>query len=362
MSDDEIKRSKEQTRKNSQTTFRHHYVPRMYLKRWATGEGDEIRYTNVDTKQTELVLPEEIAVEPNFYQIAAPDIDADGNPDMWFETHMGRIEDRAANWLRALDQQSDGRIKDSNLISNLAVFIGLQSQRTKRGRQSESNIDEAINRYGAERILNLPGFLPILCEVAGKPYSARDHRAIVADILAQKSVSRDAKPKMIDSAIGVWKNTITPMLENDLMWWLVSADSALITSDEPVLRIPRKRDSRELPVSFRKAKLIAFPIGPDRLIIMSRKGALLKPPHKLNSTEVKFLNREFALNCNELVFEEPSSQIASQLNVPPYPSASENLPNAITTAQQFAKLVSLPTRWSAASHAPQWPLSRWTSD
>ncbi|BCK53940.1 MULTISPECIES: DUF4238 domain-containing protein [Nocardia] len=361
LTDVEIEKSKEETRKNAQTTFRHHYVPRMYLKRWTTDGSGEIQVTNVDTKESNCVPIESTAVEDNFYQISAPDIDADANPDMWFETHMGRIEGRAANWLRALDGQPDGRIKDKNLISNLAVYISLQSQRTQRGRQTDVGIDAAVNRYGASHILNITGLLPILCREYGIEYSEARHQAIVNQILAKRAVSSETKPKAIDAAIGAWKNVLAPLIENDRDYWLASSTGDLLTCDEPVLGIPTKRNTRQFPVSIRNSEIIVFPISPNRLLILSRKNVKIKPPFELSSTEAKFLNREFCYNCNRLVFEKSGTSIASQIQIPNYPE-KQDWSSSITSAPEFARAVLLPTRWTDAPHSPQWPLSRWTTD
>ncbi|MEU1204672.1 DUF4238 domain-containing protein [Nocardia sp. NPDC005825] len=360
LSDAEIEKSKEETRKNNQTTVEHHYVPRMYLKRWASDAG-EVRFTNMTTNHSDCVPPEVIAVESNFYQISASDINSEENPDMWFETHMGRIEDRAAHWLRALDEYKLGRIKDTNLISNLSVFIGLQSQRTKRGRQGELTINDAIDKYGAETLLNIPGFLQILCSVQKIPYSPQRHSAIVAEMIRKSSTSSSAKPKAIESAIGVWRNSITPMMEDERLWWIVDSETPMITGDEPVLRIPTRRNSRELPVSFLNAKLIVFPVSPTRAVIMSHKNLAINRPFTITSTEVTFLNREFAYSCNELVFEHPDSNITTSMRVPCYPTEATDLPTTVSTVQELMRILHPPTRWSGASHAPQWPLARWTS-
>lgn len=138
LTDNEIDRSKSLTRNNPQRTRCHHYVPQMYLRRWAGDDG--VRFVEVATGESDIKDPEEIANDEFFYQIEAPDIDPDEIPDLWFETHMSRIEDGAARWLRALDGAPDGRLKNTNLCENLAVFVALQSQRTPRARAASSTL------------------------------------------------------------------------------------------------------------------------------------------------------------------------------------------------------------------------------
>lgn len=360
-SDTEIEHSKDATRRNSQTTIRHHYVPKMYLKRWSIAGSSEIQYLNVKTNVGGCVDPDAIAFEENFYEIEASDIDSDLNPNMWFETHMGRIEDKAAHWLRALDGLQDGRVRDPNILSNLAVYVGLQSQRTIRSRQSELDIGRAIEHYGAKYVLNIPDVLPSVCTLYNIPYSLGRHREIAQSVINQGVISTSAQPKAIESAIGVWRNQIVPHLENDRSWWLASTKTPLITSDEPVVLIGTKRHSRELPVSFRSAPLILFPIGPRRLLVLAGQKAQLRAPTSLTPAETKFVNRELAFNCNELIFDEPGSTAAVQIRVPPYPSAAQEFPASVRNFAELARLVSLPTRWTGAPYQPQWPLSRWTT-
>jgi hypothetical protein len=355
LSDEEIERSKQITRDNPQRTRIHHFVPQMYLKRWADSSGD-LRFTEIDTGRSELTAPEAIANDEFFYQIVGEDIDPDNEPDLWFETHMSRIEDVAAKWLRALDNLPDGRVKDPNLADNLAVFVGLQSQRTPRRRAAELDIDAGIERFGARNILNDRRILPIICKANGIPYSPARHNQIVEEILANQPFSSEPKAKAIDTAIKVWRNRVTPRFADERTWWLATSDDPIATCDEPVVLIGKTGQPRDRFPSLDSTPLVLFPIGPHRLLISANQGRQLLRPHTFTFEEAQAVNLEIAANCLENVYEKPGSDIAAHIGVPPQPEFNPS------TASTFWEAAMPPTRWASAIATPEWPLRRWTTD
>lgn len=359
--DVEIERSKELTRGNAQTTVRHHYVPQVYLRRWSPARNAPIRVVDLANGSADDVDPDTVAYAENFYEIEAADIDPDGHPSMWFETHMSRIEDKAARWFTALDELPDGRIKNTNLLSNLAVYIGLQSQRTIRSRNNEDWIDRAIEHYGAEALFDIPGVLPAIAANYRIPYSPATHRRVAQQIIGTDLISAERKPKTIESAIGVWRNKIVPHLEQERSWWLVSTPAPLITCDEPVVLIGTKRQARNRPIPFTTAPLVLFPIGPQRLLVLALRDRKVGRPHALTAVETTYVNREIAFNSNTLLFDTPGSDVAERVTVPPYPPARTGFPETLTNGAEFIDALSPVNRWTGAPHWPQWPLSRWSS-
>ncbi len=322
----------------------------MYLRRWA-GDGG-VRFTEVATGESDIKDPEAIANDEYFYRIEAPDIDPDEVPDLWFETHMSRIEDAAARWLRALDGSPDGRLTNTNLCENLAVFVALQSQRTPRARAAELDIEAGIARFGARNIIDDRRILPILCQARNIAYRPSLHNQIVNQILSQPLISESAKPKAIESAIGVWRNTIAPHLEGR-SWWLVSTPDPLMTSDEPVVLIGPGQP-REYRPRFFNSPLVLFPVGPDRLLMLAHSDSRLSQPFTLDTDETRAVNLEIMASCHEYVYEHPASDIAAHISVPDLPAFD---PAAAAT---FWESVMVPTRWQGVTPLPDWPLPRWT--
>lgn len=353
ISDAEIELSKQQTRNNPQRTRRHHFVPQMYLKRW-TGEDEQILSTDIDTHESTIGVPDDIANEEYFYQIVGDDIDTDEHPDLWFETHMGRIEGKAAGWLRALDGLPNGRIKDPNLTHNLAVFVALQSQRTPRRRDAELDLDAAIARFGARNILNDRVRLPRMCRALGLPYSPERHFQIIDEIIAKPDFSTEPKAKIVDNCIKVWRNRIAPLLACQRVWWLVSSDTSLATCDEPVISIPAPGWPRGKFPKF-DSTLILYPIGPHRLLVATTQEHTLTGPLMLSPEEANAVNFEVATNGMKFMYEHPGSDIAAHISVPSLP------PFDPSDALTFWDVVDPPTRWRGTAQPPDWPLQRWTT-
>lgn len=353
ITDAEIERSKQITRSQPQRTRRHHFIPQMYLKRWTDQDG-RVLFTDTETGTSELDVPEAIANEEFFYRIVGEDIDPNEHPDLWFETHMGRIEDKAAGWLRALDQQPDGRVRDPNLTHNLAVFLALQSQRTPRSRSFELDLDAAITRFGPRTVVDDRMMLPLLCRALGLPYSPLEHSRIVEQILARPEFSRDATAKAIDNSIKVWRNQITPLFACRRQWWLVSSPTALVTCDEPVVPVQRARWPRSRIARF-DSPLILYPIGPHRLLVGTPPERTLTAPLTLTSDETQAVNLEIAAHSLQFVYEQPGTDTAARMSLPLMPIFDP------TEAATFWDAMNAPTRWSGTADPPPWPLQRWTS-
>ncbi|MFI8662079.1 DUF4238 domain-containing protein [Rhodococcus qingshengii] len=354
LSDAEIERSKERTRNNSQRTRIHHFDPQMYLRRWACGPVSPlVRFTEIATGRSDLDLPEAITNDEFFYQIIGDDIDPDVEPDLWFETHMSRIEDAAARWLRSLDHRAAGKITDPNLSGNLAVFVGLQSQRTPRARAGNLDISSARDRFNVREALDHPVILPILCRETGIDYTPARHHQIIDEIMLKPEYT-GPKAAAIETSLNVWKNHITPFLAQRT-WWLVTSEQPLLTCDEPVVLIGWPGQQRHPAPGFATAALVMFPIGPHRLLLATPESLRLRPPFTLSSEETRAVNLEISYNAIEFTYEEPSSDISAHMTLPPLPPFDRS-----TATNFWEALRPPPGRW-AGLNAPEWPLQRWTA-
>ncbi|WP_431955998.1 DUF4238 domain-containing protein [Nocardia lijiangensis] len=165
---------------------------------------------------------------------------------------MGRIEDAAARLLRSLDDRAVGKITDPNMVGNLALFVGLQSQRTPRARAANFDITAARGRFDVREALDHPVILPIVRAALGRDYTPARHYEIIDEMLAGPDFSSDAKADAIGTAIGVWRNHITGYLAQRT-WWLVTSDDPLLTCDEPVVLIGWPVQPRHPAPSFSTA-------------------------------------------------------------------------------------------------------------
>ncbi len=346
-SDAEIEVSKQQARETN-VGKRHHYVPQMYLRRWAGPDG-RVRLTKMATGEVHDQSPDAVANRPNLYTIAASDLEPD-YPTRWLEKHLSRIESDASNWLRALDGLPVGPITDSDLINNLAVFVALQDQRTLRKRSQELRIEDALNRFGRAEVLS--PLLPFVCRLYGIPYSPRWHGALLQQFLAQPLISEEKKPRAIESTVGVWRNQAVPYFAKQRRWWLIDSALPLITCDEPVVYLGGTVRPRWKQGSWITSPIVLFPIGPHRLIAMTFVRENLRAPYELNASESGEVNFEVAAASDAFCFEQPTTAIASAVDLPPWPEPD---PASATT---FIQAVMAPSRWKAGE-GPPWALARW---
>ncbi|WP_204165063.1 DUF4238 domain-containing protein [Rhodococcus oxybenzonivorans] len=335
----------------------------MYVSRWQSAGASSrlIRMTDIDTHETELRNPDSLANAPWFYRISGDDVDSEDVPDLWFEIHMSRVENDAKRWLAALDDLPNGRLLDRELITDLAVFVGLQSQRTVRRRQGELDIDSGIRRFGAREVIGSPEVLPRVCVATGRRYDPARHDALADEIAAEllsrplvSSAENGAQARAIESTIGLWRNSVVPHLLIQRSWWLYSTNIPLATCDEPVIYLgaTQGRDSPEA-YALGSAPLLAFPIGPNRLLILA--GAAYHPaqPFELDDSDTAAVNFEVAAAAMRYVYERDGSDIARNITVPRRPAFDPQ------KAETFWESVHPPTRWSPGA-GPDWPLQRWS--
>jgi hypothetical protein len=346
-SDAEIEVSKQQASEAS-VGKRHHYVPQMYLRRWAATDG-KVRLTKMATGDVYDQRPDEVANQANLYTIAADDLEPD-YPTRWLEKHMSRIESDAAGWLRDLDQLPAGRVADRDLIENLAVLVALQDQRTLRKRSQELRIEDALNRFGRAEVLS--PLLPFVCRLYEIPYSSHGHDAILQQFLTQPLISEERKPRAIESAIGVWRNQAVPYFAMQRSWWLIDSPSALVTCDEPVVYLGGALRPRWQQGSWLSSPIGLFPISPHRLIVLTVAGRNLQRPHELLESETKQVNFEVAAASNEFCFESPDTSIANSIAVPAWPDWD------VASGSTFMDAVMARSRWNVGE-GPPWALARW---
>ncbi|MEC4857112.1 DUF4238 domain-containing protein [Mycobacteroides chelonae] len=329
---------------------RHHHVPQMYLRRWAGADG-RVRLTNLASGNSYLQPPKEVARRDNLYRISADDLPAEF-PGLWFEKHMSRIESEATAWFKALDDVPDGRLRDQELIADMAVFVALQDQRTLRQHQQELRIEDALNRFGRREVLG--PMLPDVCRLYGIPYSLRFHDQILQRFLDQPLVSRERKPRALESAIGVWRNRAVPYFTSQRTWWLISSASSLLTCDEPIVYLGGSVRRRWETASWATSPIVLFPIGPHRLLVLTDNANELGEPYQLSRTEAGQVNFEVVAASNQFCYEHPAVNVAASIDVP---RRSDYDPALATT---FAEAVLEPSRWNEGE-GPEWAVPRWYS-
>ncbi|WP_330178745.1 DUF4238 domain-containing protein [Nocardia sp. NBC_01503] len=308
LSDAEIQQSKLIATRDPSNKQRHHFVPQMYLKRWLEPNGQNIQYKNFETGKGGFGSPKTVGFLPYFYRY-----DSIGEPELWVETHLGRIENDGAMLLRMLDSMADGEVTNPRTVRDLAIYVGLQSQRTPRVRE----INTAVENW------NPTG----------------------------KSVQTAA----IDLAISTWRGMVVSHLSTGRRWWLASTSSPLMTCDEPIIHIGYPGWTRKKRLSLATTSMLVFPISPYRLLIAAARNDHVDvvPPFTLAPAEVDEINLEITANCLKVTYEQESTRIAAGLSIP------SAVPNPDIDSDNIFKKTNHQTRWAGLEAPPPWPLSRW---
>ena len=100
----------------------------------------------------------------------------------------------------------------------------------------------------------------------------------------------------------------------DRQWVLAKAPPVLITCDEPVVCIGGPLSPRGERAGL-SAPVVAFPIAPDRILVMSAKGMAIH--NDLSHAEAADLNHEILAASHSLAFELPDRSFTTRAKVPP---------------------------------------------
>ncbi|WP_280428815.1 DUF4238 domain-containing protein [Nocardia brasiliensis] len=307
LTDAEIAESKRIAANDQAKKTRHHFVPQMYLRRWLIEGNSNVQYRDVDQGRTGFGSPKSVAFQDNFYNYNAPNA-----PELWVETHLSRVESDAAVLLKELDNLPDGRITDQVVIDNIAIYVGLQGQRTPRVR----TVNDAIE--------------------------------------TRNPSGKDPQTAAIDMAVYTWRAVVFRNFSARTAW-LVSSAAPLVTCDEPVAYHGYPNWTRKKRLSLATAALVLFPLGPHRMLVLAadNKHIRVAEPFQLGTEEASAINLEIAANCLQFVFEQQNTRIARELPIP-----SGTAPTVGSDPNIYVA-TNLDTRWAAVEQSPRWPLTRW---
>lgn len=344
-----VERSRAYT-EDPQAPKRHHLVPRSYLDRWAT-EGI-VRGTAVDTGRWRDYGLKGVAYEDHFYRLEADDIDPNVTPPLFGEVLFGELEDVAKSNIDTLVENGPGLLDDSKLINQMAFYIAAQHVRGRAFRDEQLTIIEWSAQQDQVELSKAlaRGYLTIHSGGLVPTEPAVEQAA--AAIRANTPISADPKAQALQLMLQQWLN-IVPILA-EWKWAVYATESALLTSDEPVVLIGASGvDRREKP-GFATSAAIVFPLGPDRLLaLFPPSSGEPRYPFVLNEIETRQVNAELMATAETRVFERPGSDIAETIPMLPRGSGEQIHDPGGKPAQRYRK----PTRWADAD-TPR-PISRW---
>ena len=326
---------------------KHHYVPQMYLRRWAL--DGKVQPTQVNTRQVHRPQPpKEVAYQNNFYSLPPADSSMD-LPLKWLETHLGRIESDCADRLDELEAWGSGLVSDDALKRDLSVFLGLQVTRTPSNRQRSLLL---VNGPDAAKRIFLRKMNPRL-SIAEIEQSMRNRHA-------------DPKQEVLDLMIKDVRNVIADSLYQR-EWALFRTASPVITCDDPVIFVSGPPLTRKYSVGALMSAVVLYPVNPYRVLVMLRPGLRHRGPYRLANSETHSINTELVGAAAKTTFERPGDGIAAHIAVPPRPPQIELDDEKVKRLDTEAALhlllraVSPRSRWADVESAPAWPVPRWYS-
>ncbi len=162
------------------------------------------------------------------------------------------------------------------------------------------------------------------------------------------------------SQIGTIAEKCLPYLLNR-RWHLVSTETELVLTDEPVLLLGGPGWPRGQLAGVGSARIVAMPLSPRHLLVLTSTDVLDdgRYDEQLTVDETEEINLELLVNAHRWLFSTPKR--TARLPVIPPPTPPWILERGISIADQPAgELLHgfSPNRWLYADRTP-WPVGRW---
>ncbi|AII10402.1 DUF4238 domain-containing protein [Rhodococcus opacus] len=321
----------------------HHYVPRMYLKRWAVDK--KVQPVLVDRRQVSPPQrPKEVAKKTNLYSLPAPDSTMD-QPLRWIEKHLSRIEDECADRLDQLACLEHGVVLDDELKRDMSVFLGLQVTRTVSNR--ERSLLLINGPIGAKREF----------------YRRMGVSEAAFDTMLANTYT-DPKVEAINLMFADVRYTVAGSLYRR-EWAVYRTSEPIVTCDDPVVFVAGPPGARDVTVGALFSAAVLYPISPEHLLVMLRPDLRHNEPYLLNQAETRSANHEIVAAAASTAFERPGDDIAVHLEVPVRAQAAELDDDQVAQLDDVTALrllldrVTPRSRWAGVPDAPGWPVPRW---
>lgn len=280
---------------------RHHYVPKMYLDRFAESEGLlVVRRRDGGTFTTGA---NNIAVESGFY-----DLDLEGGVVSKEVEHvLSDVEGSAASAIRAIDQTGKAPERGSEERLALAVYLAIQHTRTPQQRERVL-FPTRLMDYLDGRKLSADLVAAFLREVHLKTEPSESEVAGAFMYAEAAAVSGEQLGPNFSIALMLrGLPTLVPALEE--FEWTVEYDrkGRLITSDAPLVqwRRPSQRDDFE-GFGIDGASEIRFPLDPSHQLVLSR--ARRPPAVRVTPERSTECNIDMVAGCHRFCIATPRNE------------------------------------------------------
>lgn len=288
---------------------RHHYVPRMYLGRFARQDQVFVRRRDGKSFTANCI---NVAVESGFYDVRASN-EADA-PSKVVEETLADVEGRVGAAFEEIDCTGAPPQVGSENRDALATYLALQMTRTPEQRE-RTLFPERLAEYLGDRELTREAVAEYLRDVH-LGFAPSESEAQGAFDFANVAL-RDRgvlTPEFAMSAMFRSVTEIAPRL-HDLSWSVEhERKRRFIASDTPLVvwRPPTRRDAYE-GVGVANADELRFPLDPEKQLVLSRKQRA--PSCRVTPDRAAACNADTATGCHRFIVGDPAE--ARRINALP---------------------------------------------
>lgn len=327
----------------------HHWVPKTYLRHWATILGDgRIRATALTPpSRSFLNVPANLACRDHLYRIELDEVNEDELPPLAIEALLGHIEGNATPTLKRLvDHEVDAISVEE--MAFFSLFLAFQKVRSPGALRHQQELESKIATQ------------MVIAETTDP--DARE--------LFDSGRFRVAKPDGVYvGQMGQLAHNVAPHFFART-WVLFETSPTMLTCDEPVVLLPAPGIARRVRPGIEDTGAVIFPVSPQAVLVLFRNdltpiGFDAAAPRiqrgSLSEFDAHELNVEIAMAADRWIFEAPNTRIGETFELPAAPPSDWPFQGNFEPGRSIQlHLPGAPTRWSD----PAWenralPVSSW---
>lgn len=313
--------------------------------------------TRVDDRHSYLATPAKAARETDYYRVESEDIDPVEVPPLVFETMLGTAEGFGKRGIDELLVKHPSKI-NPELMMGFVWYLAFQLTRGEAFRRQQRHATADFFRMTTKDLTDQQ-----LNAALGRELTVTEMAEIRGFVDQIQAGTRMVQPQTA-AILGSAATTASELCRHILFreWQVFRTPNVLVTCDEPVVLLGGPERSRAERAGVESAAVVLFPLAPNALLALFRKGTTVVPPFELDHAETAEVNREIIANATRWAFERSSRKATVALTVPPLPTeatATEGpLPDLAAPGQTIYR-VYRPSRWANADQVPERPVARW---
>ena len=267
---------------------KHHYVSKMYLKNFATGEGQKAKLVAINIEDRKLFTPGpgSIASEIDFNRI-----DIDGEDPYAVEKAFGKVEGKIAPALKKVIREGKFPSKEHrNLLLNLMAMFAV---RNPRNRLYIEKYRDVLGEIISSALHSPERFESVKNQAikAGVEGASKIDYEIVEAFQSEMLKTLSNKTDLVKTELAMMRDVLKTLEERPWSFHTALEGNQFVTSDNPV--VFRSLDGREQTLKNSSGfdfggTFVFFPLSPDLALYGPLNVSTL--PTELNVHKVASIN------------------------------------------------------------------------